>query len=277
MRDPVTIRKVCRIFFERLQEKSEYYSGNTPEFLRTHPLTTSRIAESKARASRYKPVGHTNTASYELVRTKIEVLSYKNKKEAVAVFEDRLNKTHAHNKSSIRYGYVLALTHSGAYNLAHEQLRLLLENDSDNIAYMLAAANIESEQRNYEAAFGIYRRARQLYPDYRPMVLAYAKTLLDARQPKQARDLLYDYRRQQEPGPAFYELLSQAEAQSGSGANSAIAKAEYFYLTGNTKLAINHLMHTKRQGQLDYYQKEIIAARISQLEYELKLEENLQI
>ena len=264
-------------FFERLQQKSEYYSSNAPEFLRTHPLTTSRIAESKARASRYKPVSYTNTASYELVRAKIEVFSYKNGKEAIAIFKDRLAKTPTHNKDPIRYGYVLALTRSGAYHLAREQLSILLNNDSDNIAYMLAAANIESEQRNYDAALGIYHKAQQLYPDYRPMVLAYAKTLLDARRPKQARDLLHDYRRQQEPNAAFYELLSQAEAQNGSEANSGIAKAEYFYLTGNTKLAIDRLIHTKRQGQLDYYQREIIVARISQLEYELELEESLQI
>ncbi|MCK5432233.1 MAG: M48 family metallopeptidase, partial [Gammaproteobacteria bacterium] len=60
-------------FFERLHQKSEYYQGNAPEFLRSHPLTTSRIAESKARASKYKPVNYVNTASYELVRAKIEV------------------------------------------------------------------------------------------------------------------------------------------------------------------------------------------------------------
>lgn len=264
-------------FFERLQQKSEYYSGNAPEFLRTHPLTTSRIAESKARASRYKPVSYINTASYELVRAKIEVFSYKNGKDAIAIFKDRLANTPVADKDPIRYGYVLALTRAGAYHLAREQLSVLLNNDSDNIAYMLAAANIESEQRNYDAALGIYRKAQQLYPDYRPMVLAYAKTLLDARQPKQARDLLHDYQRQQEPGPAFYELLSQAEAQNGSEANSGIAKAEYFYLTGDTKLAIDRLIQTKRQGQLDYYQREIIVARISQLEYELELEKSLQI
>jgi predicted Zn-dependent protease len=264
-------------FFERLHQKSEYYSGNAPEFLRTHPLTTSRIAESKARASRYKPVSYTNTASYELVRAKIEVFSYKNVKDAIAIFNDRLANTPVDDKDPVRYGYVLALTRAGAYRLAREQLSVLLNNDSDNIAYMLAAANIESEQRNYDAALGIYRKAQQLYPDYRPMVLAYAKTLLDARQPEQARDFLHDYRRQQEPGPAFYELLSQAEAQNGSEANSGIAKAEYFYLTGDTKLAIDQLIHTKRQSQLDYYQREIIVARISQLEYELELEESLQI
>ena len=264
-------------FFERLQQKSEYYQGNAPEFLRSHPLTTSRIAESKSRASKFRPVNFVNTASYELVRAKIEVYSYKNSKDALTVFKDRLANTPVKNQAPVRYGYVLALTRAGAYHLAREQLSVLLNNDKENISYMLVAANIESEQRNYDAALGIYRKAYQLYPDYRPLVLAYAKTLLDAHQPLQTRDLLHHYRRQHEPGPAFYDLLSQAEAQSGSIANSGIAKAEYYYLTGDTKLAIDKLIHTKREDTLDYYQREIIVAKISQLEYELELEENLKI
>ncbi|MCZ6803940.1 MAG: tetratricopeptide repeat protein, partial [Proteobacteria bacterium] len=264
-------------FFERLQQKSQFYQGNAPEFLRTHPLTTSRIADSKARASKYKHVNYVNTASYELVRSKIEVNSYKNGKDAVKTFKQRLENTPSDKKPPVRYGYVLALTKAGNYYLAREQLKALLSRDKENIAYMLAAANIESEQRNYTAALGIFQKAYQLQPDYRPLVLAYAKTLIDSGKPAQARDLLHHYRRQQEPDPAYYNLLAQAEAQNGSMANSGIAKAEYFYLTGDTKLAIDRLIHAMREGKLDYYQREKITARISQLEYELELEEELNI
>ena len=264
-------------FFERLQQKSQFYQGNAPEFLRTHPLTTSRIADSKARASRYKHVNYVNTAGYELIRSKIEVNSYKNPKDAVKTFKQRLENIPIEKKNPARYGYVLALTKSGNYYLAREQLKALLSRDKDNIAYMLAAANIESEQNNYSAALVIFRKAYHLYPDYRPLVLAYAKTLLDSGQPAQTRDLLHHYRHQREPDPAYYDLLAQAEAQNGSMANSGIAKAEYFYLTGDTKLAIDRLIHAKRESKLDYYQRQRITARISQLEYELELEEQLKI
>ncbi len=264
-------------FFERLQQKSEFYQGNAPEFLRTHPLTSSRIADSKDRASRYPKVNYVDTASYELVRSKIEVNSYKNAKDAVKTFKQRLANTPSDKKNPVRYGYVLALIKAGNYYLAREQLKPLLSRDKENIAYMLIAANIESEQRNYTEALEIFQKAYQLYPDYRPLVLAYAKTLLDSRQSAQARDLLHHYRRQQEPDPAYYDLLAQAEAQNGSMANSGIAKAEYYYLTGDTKLAIDRLIHAKRESKLDYYQREKIIARINQLEYELELEEELKI
>ncbi len=264
-------------FFERLHQKSEYYRGNAPEFLRTHPLTTSRIAEAKARASRYKLVDYTDTPGYELVKAKLEVNGYKNAKDAVKEFKYRLSITPVESNVPVRYGYVLALTNAGSYYLAREQLKALLAGDKENITYMLAAANIESEERNYDAALGIFHKAYQLYPDYRPLVFAYAKGLLDARQPNQARELLNHYYRPQDHDPTYYYLLSQAEAQSGSMANSGIAKAEYYYLTGDTRVAIDKLIHTKRSNSLDYYQREIITARISQLEYELELEEDLQI
>jgi predicted Zn-dependent protease len=42
-------------FFEKLQQASRYYGGDTvPEFLRTHPVTTSRIADAKGRAVQYE-------------------------------------------------------------------------------------------------------------------------------------------------------------------------------------------------------------------------------
>lgn len=264
-------------FFERLQQKSEYYTGNAPEFLRTHPLTSSRIADSRARASQYDPVNYINTASYGLIRSKIEVNNYKNAEEAVREFKNRLAITPIIDKIPVRYGYVLALTKAGSYQLAREQLKTLLGLDKDNIAYILAATKIESEERKYDVAINIYQEAYKNYPDYRPLVFAYAKTLLDSQLPIQARELLHHYRRQQEADPAYYNLLSQAEAQSGSIANSGIAKAEYHYLTGNTQQAIDKLIQTKKNDSLDYYQKESISARLSQLEYELELEKELQI
>ena len=264
-------------FFERLHQKSEYYRGNAPEFLRTHPLTTSRIAEAKARAARYKPVNYTNTPGYELVKAKLEVNSYKNAKDAVKDFKYRLSITSLEQRDPVRYGYVLALTNVGSYYLAREQLKALLAGDNENITYMLVAANIETEERNYDAALDIFHKAYQLYPDYRPLVFAYAKGLLDARQPNQARELLNHYHRLQDHDPEYYYLLSQAEAQSGSMANSGIAKAEYYYLTGDTRVAIDKLIHTKRSNSLDYFQREIITAKISELEYELELEQDLQI
>ena len=95
--------------------------------------------------------------------------------------------------------------------------------------------------------------------------------------PVRARDLRRNYGRNHEPSLAYYDLLSQAEAESGSPAESGIAKAEYYYLTGGTQLAIDHLKFAQRQAELNYYQMERIKARLAQLEYELTLEKELKL
>ena len=86
-------------------------------------------------------------------------------------------------------------TADNRYEKARQQLKLLLNEDEDNITYLIAAANLESSQNNYAAALGIYQEAYKFYPDYRPLVLGYTKTLLDSRQPSKARDILRKYNR----------------------------------------------------------------------------------
>lgn len=264
-------------FFEHLQQITRYSGGNAPEFLRTHPLAESRIADSRARADQYPPGKYQSSISFKLIRAKLLVMAQDRPNEAVKLFEQQLSSDDYPDKTSARYGYVLALTAAENFLKAREQLHILLNDEPENIAYLLAAARLESAQRNFPAAAGIYREAHRLYPDYRPLVLGYARALLDARASLVARDLLRRYGQDHEPDLAYYDLLSQAEAETGSPAESGIAKAEYYYLSGDTKLAIDRLKFAQLQTELNYYQQERISARLTQLEYELELEKELQL
>ena len=264
-------------FFQKLQKTSRYYRGDAPEFLQTHPLTSSRIAESIARAERYPVRKYSNSISYKLIRARLMADSFESPKEAVKFFETSLETGGYPDMESARYGYALALTRANDFARAREQLGLLLKDDEENITYLLAAARLESAQRNFSAAVGIYQEAHKLYPDYWPVVHGYTRALLDAKQPGRARDLIRNYGRNHEPSLAYYDLLSQAEAESGSPAESGIAKAEYYYLTGGTQLAIDHLKFAQRQAELNYYQMERIKARLAQLEYKLTLEKELKL
>lgn len=263
-------------FFQKLQQTTRYSGGNAPEFLQNHPLTSTRIAEATARADKYPPVEHKSSASFKLTRAKLMVDSFDRPKEAVRFFEEQLNGVGYPDMTTARYGYALALTNDNNFTMARAQLNILLSADRENVAYLLAAARLESAQRNFSAAASLYSAAHKLYPDYRPLVLGYARALLDAGQSFPALDLLLDYGRKHEPDIAYYDLLSQAQGETGSVAESGISKAEYYYLSGDTKLAIERLKFAQHQTSLDYYQEERVKARLAQLEYELKLEKELE-
>ena len=265
-------------FFEKLQQGSKYYTGNAPEFLRTHPLTSSRIAESQARSEEYPIVNAIDSDTYHLVHMKVLVHSFDKPKEAVTETLSLLQaaKTELDFKAS-RYGYALALQRNQQYDEARKQIIALLETDEHNSAYLLAAAKIESDAKRYENAIKIFKEAEKYYPNYRPLVLYHAKTLLDYEKPREARQLLLNYGRDNDSDITYLNLLSQAEAQAGYESESHIVKAEYYYLLGDTELAIGRLKLAASQDDLDYYQKERIKARLIQFEYERELEKELEL
>lgn len=262
-------------FFQRLQQATKFY-GRPPEFLLTHPLTSNRIADSISRAEQYPAREHLDTITYKQVRAKLMANSYDKPGDAIGFFEKKLQEGGYPDMDAARYGYAIALTNAHNFPKAREQLRLLLENNGENVSYLLAAARLELAQQNYPAALAIYRQTERLYPNYRPVVIGYSRALLDAGQPEQARTLLRKYSRNNIDDLVYHDLLSQAEAQSGSPAEAGIAKAEYYYLAGGTQLAIDRLKFAQQQPDLTYYQEERIKARLAQLENELELEKEIQ-
>lgn len=266
-------------FFEKLQKNSRF-SSQAPEFLRTHPLTTRRIADSRARSEAYPILReYDESKSFHLVKAKLMVMAREDPGDAARFFSERLTKTYNENADVYRYGYVIALTAAGQYDLAREHVRILLASDRENISYLLAAADIEVEQGNYDVAFDIFSAAEKIYPDYRPLVLTYANALLKGEQPHLARDKLRHYGKFHTPDITYYDYLARAEAESGNPIESSMANAEYYFLTGETQVALEQLKHLLKQTHPspDYYQTERIQAKLAYLEQELQIERDLKL
>ena len=265
-------------FFEKLQQLSRYTQNTAPEFLRTHPLTTSRIADSRARAEDFLMGEFTNSHSYDLIRYKLFVESSKSKKVAIKTLRQALdeNKISARKDLSIRYGLAYAYIANREFAQAKQHVDHLLRDNPDDVAYLLLAAKLETTQSNYNTAFDIFKKAHGLYPDYRPVVMAYSKALLDLSNGKEARDILKKYERHHKHDLESYSLLGQAEAMLGNEIETAILQSEYYYLAAQTRLAVDKLKFIKRQYRVDYYQEQRINARMIELEYELELEEGLR-
>ena len=266
-------------FFETLQRISRYSQSAAPEFMRTHPLTTSRISDSIARAESYPDKAYSNSHSYELERAKLRVNSFKTPKEAIKHFRTELNKHEGaeNNKLPLRYGLAYAYVANSEFELAEKQIESLLKDNPDDIAYLLLAAKSKTEQSDYDAAFKIFKKAYGLFPDYKPVVVNYSRALLDVKKAKQARDILKNYERYYSHDLNTYSLLGQAEAMLGNEIETAFIHAEYYFFSANTKLAIDKLKFIKQQYKLDYYQKQRVDARLADFEYELELEENLNL
>jgi predicted Zn-dependent protease len=266
-------------FFERLQKISKFSQSNTPDFFRTHPLTTSRIADSRSRAESYPEKKFKNSHTYELIRYKLLVKTLKTPREAILFLRNRLEKNEGslNEKLPIRYGLAHAYILDSAFAHANQQVKHLLKNDANDVSYLLLAAKLETEQSKYDSAFRIYKKAYELYPDYKPVVMAYSRALMDVGKAKETRDIIKKYERHHSHDLNSYALLGQAESMLGNEIETAILQSEFYYLAGETKLAVEKLKFIKQRYKMDYYQEQRVMARLSELEYELELEEDIKL
>jgi predicted Zn-dependent protease len=62
-------------FFEEMGRRTQLSPDKVPELLRSHPVTSDRIAESKGRAAQYPPVATHDSVSYAIIRERVRVLT----------------------------------------------------------------------------------------------------------------------------------------------------------------------------------------------------------
>src|SRR5690606_37534295 len=98
-------------FFERLQRSTRLYENNAPGYLRTHPLTTERIADMQHRTREAGPTRlQPDSRDFQIVRAKLRA-GQGDAHEAAAFFRDALADRRYADRSAARYGYVVALLH----------------------------------------------------------------------------------------------------------------------------------------------------------------------
>lgn len=260
-------------FFEKMQSASRYSGYDAPEFLRTHPVTQSRIADSRNRADQYTVIQYSSSLEFYLVRARIKFLSFKQPSSALKYFAASLKKGHYLNKTAARYGYALALAAEGQTQKAQSDMDALLEEHPNSIIFMLGVAQIEIDAGRPGDALPRLRQALNLYPGNLPLTETYGNALLRAGKTTEAQRLLNDYLRNNGGHERIYLLLARAEKQLGHRVAYHEALAEHYFLGGDTRGAINQLQLADNFKGLSYYQEARITARLNQLE-ELALKED---
>lgn len=265
-------------FFERLQVAGRFYGGRQiPEFLRTHPVTSSRIAETRSRAESYRGDGKfRDSEQFYLMREKLIVMAADNTRELVQDYQNRLEADTDENKNVLRYGYALALTKAGHHNQAKEVLLELTNEDEDKLTYQLALADVEIALGRLPAALAIYEDNQRLYPDDRGLTIKQVQALLRANQPTKAISLLQSQLEIGESSRELYRLLARAYGDAGNRVQSHSWLAEYYYSSGRLAGAVDQLRIAAEHARGDEYELAKISARLRNVETQLAELENLR-
>jgi predicted Zn-dependent protease len=239
-------------FFERLQKATRLLEGNTPAYLRTHPVTNERIADIANRVQQfpYHPVA--SSLSYDLVRAKLQNLQ-KPPAEALAYFSAALGGQKHGNPVAQRYGLVLALLRSNQLQRATQEFAPLRKQVSSNpmiatLAGQLLRANMQTQQTSEQSALEFYRTAILNFPQHRALIYDYTEILLQYKHYNDAVSLLNQQVIAHPNDPHLYELQARNYDALGRQQEAHHALAYNYILHGNLRGAIEQLELAKQAG-----------------------------
>ena len=230
-----------------------------PEFLRTHPVTTARVAEARSRAREYPPVRSDDSTSYGIARTRVIVARFDTPEQAVLHFESRDYE----NQNDIeRYGRAVAYQRAGKYYEALPIFEELLNKDKSIIAYHIGLGQTLVALDQWSDAVEVFERALALFPRNVPLVIEYGERLLELRQPGRAHALLLDLLNNVPPTPAQVRLIARAASLAGEEAEAYYYLSEYRLMIGDLAGGIGYLQQALRLPELQEIQRARFQARI---------------
>lgn len=258
------------VFFNRLQQNTRNQESNAPEFLRTHPLTYSRIAESAARAEQYPKIENPDEMQFLLMQSKIEALYGDTNPDKVAKsFKANLAANNYRNLAAEQYGYALALMSNGEYPAARHQIEALLKQDPDRLSYLIARAHIETAARRPDDAVALFKAARQIHADDLVLDLYFVEALIGNEQYTEAKEVLKRHLLVRRTDPRLHRLLARAEGESGNNLSAHQQLAEYFYYNGAPREALRQLHLAKKYTGDSFYAQSAVTARIEEIQQEI--------
>lgn len=246
-------------FFQKLEQQSRLYGNAVPEFLRTHPVNTTRISEARARAAILPDAKAADSLEYSLMKARTQVFASRQPSDAVDAYAALIAA--GHDTPGHRYGLAFALHQLGQNKRAMETLQPVLDQYPRHPHVGLLQAAIQTGAGDSQKGLASYQRILQLHPRLAPAILETAEALITAGKPDEARKILLSHEQALGVRLDTYRLLSQAARASGNNAEASYQMATYLYLRGDAGGALSQLDAGLRLASLSEQDRARLSAR----------------
>ncbi|WP_019408022.1 M48 family metalloprotease [Pseudomonas psychrophila] len=248
--------------FERLMRQYRF-DAKPPEFLLTHPVTESRIADTRNRAEQAKIGGTEDSLRYQLIRARVQLQYEDTPGLAAKRFRQQLDENPKNDVA--RYGLAIAQIKGSQFNDARANLKPLLDKAPNDITYNLAQIQLDMDSNRLADAQQRIDRMRTLYPGNYPLNQARVDLLLKQNRPADAEKALEALLKSRPDDPDVWYLVAETRGLSGNIIGLHQARAEYFALMGDYRKAIQQIAFAKKltnnfqlSSRLDARQRELM-------------------
>ncbi|MBL4608502.1 MAG: M48 family metallopeptidase, partial [Pseudomonadales bacterium] len=177
-------------FFEKLQKTHQYSGEKPPEYLLTHPVTESRVADAKGRAAQYPSKYYPENTDFYLIKARLEAFYTTDAEETIRHLKGQLENNHTIQQLMIRYRLISLLITTQRYQQAEKQLTLLTEKTPNKLLLHLTLAQIKLASKDYSAAVTLLESLHATQPENLMLNLFYFEALIKNNDTKTALNLL---------------------------------------------------------------------------------------
>ena len=254
-------------FFERLQKFSRLYENknSAPGYLRTHPLTTERLADmgNRIQSRPYKQVP--DSLEFQLVRAKLRAQDGA-PRDAVTEFETRLaERSFGGGEVAVRYGLAQALLRDGRVAAAEKEVQELRRLKTLSPMIETLAAELRLKQGDAAAAVKLLRSAQPRFPQERAVAYGLVEALLEARLPDEAIRFTEDDLQSYPSDAKMHFLQAKTYAMLGRRLQQHRAQAEGYALLGQLPEAVVQLDLAQKSGDGNFYEYSQVDSRLREI------------
>ncbi len=253
--------------FENMNEIRRLSGDLPPEFLLTHPLSSSRISDAFNAAENLPTEGtKKNSLEFSLIKARLEIYYENISQNSLRKFRERVNQDPT---ESNLYGLALAHQKNNNYEESLELINKLISSYPKNLVLNNTKVDFLLESGKYEDALVHVNKFLEISPRNYPLSISKSKILLSMERYFESEEIIRDQLLRKNNNPDLWLLLSEIQRSSKNIIGYHQSRAEYFLLLGQNERALNQLEFALKLTQNNFQVSERIMTKMIEIKKEI--------
>tara|TARA_B100000676_G_C18029321_1_gene817625 strand:- start:45 stop:1475 length:1431 start_codon:yes stop_codon:yes gene_type:complete len=247
--------------FENMAKVRKLAGDNPPEFLLTHPITSSRVSDAFNAADQIEFTGgKKNTINFEFVKGRLKARYNSLSPQAAVRYFEKLYKDNRTNEN--KYAYISALQSNGQTDQALRVMNEILLKFPKNLILNITKSEILlSGQRLGDAQKSI-DQVLNISPGNYPASIIKSKILSSKKEFIEAEEILRDLLISKNRDPYLWMQLSEVQRAGKNIVGYHLSRGEYYTLIGDFDNALNQFQFALSLSGNSFQTTETIMTKI---------------
>ncbi|MFL2708161.1 MAG: M48 family metalloprotease [Gammaproteobacteria bacterium] len=253
--------------FENMNDIRRLSGDLPPEFLLTHPLSSSRISDAFNAAEGVSEEGtKRDSLDFGFMKARLEVYYENIPLNSLRLFESKMDQ----NPSDANiYGLALAHEKNNNFDESLALLNKLIQKYPKNLVINNTKVDVLLSYEKFDAALALVNKFLEISPKNYPLSISKSKILLAMEKYFKSEEIVRDQILRKNDDPELWLLLSEIQRNSQNIVGYHQSRAEYFLLLGQDEKALNQLEFALQLTQNNFQVSESIMTKIVEIKKEL--------